>query len=50
MFLKIAENAAEENIKDPKKIALVYSFGDNCGNINNWMENMTYKEFYPLKY
>jgi hypothetical protein len=49
-FLKIAENASEKNIKDPKKIALVYSFGDNCGNINNWMENMTYKEFYPLKY
>ena len=50
IFLKIAENAAEKNIKDPKKIALVYSFGYNCGNINNWMENMTYKEFYPLKY
>ena len=50
MFLKIAENAAEKNIKDPKKLALVYSFGDNCGNIYNWMENMTYKEFYPLKY
>ena len=50
IFLKIAENAAEKNISDPKKIALVYSLGDNCGNVNNWMENMTYKEFYPLKY
>lgn len=50
IFLKIAENAAEKNIRDPKKIALVYSLGDNCGNVNNWMENMTYKEFYPLKY
>ena len=49
-FLKIAENASEKNIKDPKKIALVYSFGDNCGNIYNWKENMIYKEFYPLKY
>ena len=50
IFLKIAENAAEKNIRDPKKIALAYSLGDNCGNVNNWMENMTYKEFYPLKY
>ena len=50
LFFKIAESAANKKLKDPKKIALLYSSGDNCGSVDKWKENMTYKEFYRLKY
>jgi hypothetical protein len=49
-YYKIASKAAERNIKDPKEIALLYAYGDNCGKIENWKENMTYKEMDPIKY
>ena len=50
LFYKIASKAAEKKLRDPKEIALFYSLGDNCGKVDNWKENMTYKEFDPVKY
>ena len=50
LFYKIAINAAKKNLKDPKEIAFYYALGDKCENIENWKENITYLEFYPLKY
>lgn len=50
LFYKIAAKAAERKFKDPKEIALFYAFGDNCGKIDNWKENMTYIEAEPIKY
>ena len=50
VFYKIASKAAEKKLKDPKEIALFYSFGDNCGKVENWKENITYKEADPVKY
>ena len=50
LFYKIASHAAKNKLKDPKKIALSYALGDNCGDIENWKENMTYKETKQLKY
>ena len=50
LFYKIAEKAAERKLKDPKEIALFYAFGDNCGKVENWKENITYKEADPTKY
>lgn len=50
LFYKIAFDAAKKKFKDPKEIALNYANGDNCGTIENWKENITYKEFRPLKY
>ena len=35
---------------DIKEIALEYAGGDNCGNVENWKDNMTYKEIHQLKY
>ena len=50
LFYNIASKAAEKNIKDPKEIALLYCNGDNCGKVDNWKENITYKETDPIKY
>ena len=50
LFYKIASKAAEKKIKDPKEVCLFYSLGDNCGKVDNWKENMTYKECDPVKY
>ena len=50
LMYKIALHAAKRKLKDPREIAIEYSNGDNCGNVDNWKENMTYKEFHPLKY
>ena len=50
LFYIIANKAAEKKIKDPKYLALLYSKGDNCGDINKWELNMTYKETDPTKY
>ena len=50
LFYEIAEKAAERKLKDPREIALFYSEGDNCGNIDNWNENMIFKEIKPTKY
>jgi hypothetical protein len=49
-YYRIASEAAEKNIKDPKEIALLYANGDNCGKIENWKDNITYKETEPIKY
>ena len=50
LFHKIAIHAANKKLKDPKEIAISYALGDNCGKIDNWKQNITYKEFYPIKY
>ena len=50
LFYKIASKAAERKLKDPKEICLYYSLGDNCGKVDNWKENITYKENDPVKY
>ncbi len=50
LIYKIAHHAAKRKLKDPKEIAIEYADGDNCGNIENWKENITYKEIHPLKY
>ena len=50
LFFKIAQNAAERGIKDPKELVLIYSLGDNCGNVLNWEENIVYKKVEILKY
>ena len=50
LFFKIAQHAAKKKLKDPREIALAYASGDNCGNAENWKDNMTYKEFHQLKY
>lgn len=50
VYFNIADKAAERKLKDPKEIALLYAFGDNCGKIENWKENITYRETSPIKY
>jgi len=50
LIYKIAHHAAKRKLKDPREIAIEYADGDNCGNVDNWKENMTYKEIHPLKY
>ena len=50
LFYKIASKAAERKLKDPKEICLYYSLGDNCGKVENWKKNITYKESDPVKY
>ena len=50
VYYKIAQRAAERKITDPKELAILFAFGDNCGKIENWKENMTYKELEPIKY
>jgi hypothetical protein len=29
---------------------IAYASGENCGNIDNWKENMTYKEHHEMKF
>ena len=50
LFYKIANDAAEKGIKDPKEFALRYSFGDTCGSVDNWEENIDYQIIELLKY
>ena len=50
LLFNIAKKAAERKIEDPKEIALFYSKGDNCGKIENWKENITYKKIKLDKY
>lgn len=50
LFYKISMDAADKKFHDPKQIALTYANGDNCGDIEKWEENMTYREFHQLKY
>ena len=48
LFFKIAKDAVEKDIKDPKELVIAYSLGVNCGKAQKWEENMVYKEV--LKY
>ena len=50
LFFKIAQNAAEKQIKDPKEMVMIYSWGENCGSIDKWKENMVYKKVVIYKY
>ncbi len=50
LFYKIANDAAEKGIKDPKEFALRYSLGETCGSVDNWKENIGYKKIEILKY
>ena len=50
LFYRIAQNAAEKNINDPKELVLIYSWGENCGSVNKWEENIGYKKVEILKY
>ena len=50
LFFKIAQNAAEKEIKDPKELVMIYSWGENCGSIGKWKENMVYKKVEIYKY
>lgn len=49
-YFRIAKNAAERFITDPKEIAFYYALGDNCGKIENWTQNIGYKVVDPTKY
>ena len=48
LFFKIAKDAVEKDIKDPKELVITYSLGVNCGEAQKWEKNMVYKEV--LKY
>ena len=50
LFFRIAEDAAKHKISDPKDIVMAYASGENCGNIEKWKENMTYKEYHEMKF
>ena len=50
LFFKIANDAAEKKIKDPKELALCYSLVETCGSTTNWEENICYKKVDLLKY
>ena len=50
LFYKIANDASQKDIKDPKEFALRYSYGETCGSIDNWEENIGYKKIEILKY
>lgn len=50
LYFKIAQNAAEKEIEDPKELVIRYSWGENCGDIKKWKENIVYKKVEVLKY
>ena len=50
LLFDIANKAADKKLKDPKEIALYFANGDNCGKIEDWNENMTFREIQPSKY
>lgn len=50
LFYRIASKAAEKGIIEPGEIALFYSIGENCGNIEKWEDNCVYKKLDLLKY
>ena len=50
LYFKIAEDAAKNNISDPKEIVMIYGFGENCGNMEKWKDNITYKENHQMKF
>ena len=50
LYFRIAEDAAKNKISDPKDVVMAYASGENCGNIEKWKENMTYKEYHEMKF
>ena len=50
LFFRIASDAAKKEIDDPREIALIYSYGENCGDKDKWEENCVYKPMEILKY
>ena len=50
LYFRIAEDAAKHKISDPRELVIAYASGENCGNIDNWKENMTYKEHHEMKF
>ena len=50
LFYRIAQDAANKNITDPKELVLIYSLGENCGSVSKWKENLCYKKVDVLKY
>ena len=45
---KIAADAIEKEIFDPKRIVFNYADGDKCNEIENWEENLSYREIDEL--
>ncbi len=50
LFFRIANQAADRGITDPREIALFYADGENCGDIRKWEENIVYKKLDIIKY
>ena len=50
LYFRIAEDAAKNNISNPRELVLAYASGENCGNAEKWKENMTYKEYHAMKF
>ena len=50
LYFRIAEDAAKNKISDPRNVVLAYASGENCGNVEKWKENMTYKEYHEMKF
>ena len=50
LFYRIAQDAANKGITDPKELVLIYSLGDNCGSTSKWEENVCYKKVEILKF
>ena len=50
LYFRIAEDAAKHKINDPRELVIAYASGENCGKIDNWKENMTYKEHHEMKF
>lgn len=50
LFYKIASDASEKNVRDPKILALRYSLGETSGSVENFEDNLGYKKIEILKY
>ena len=50
LFFRIANDAAQNKVDDPKELVLRYSFGENCGSAKNWEQNIRYEKVQILKY
>ena len=50
LFFRIANDAAQNKVDDPKELVLRYSWGENCGSAKNWEQNIGYKKVQILKY
>ena len=50
LYFRIAEDAAKNKISNPREVVLAYASGENCGNVEKWKENITYKEYHEMKF